>query len=250
MILLHGLRLAVSVLTVLPVRAARWDRPTAAVAMTLAPLVGAGLGAVLGGIGSGLRAAGATPLLAAAVIVAAGALLTRGMHLDGLADTADGLGTYGAPERALAVAKAPDVGAFGVIAIGCALLVQVAALASVPGPVAVIVAVAGGRLSVPWACRRGTPAARPDGLGATVAGTVPPWALAVATVAVLGLCAAAVPGRPWQGPLAVLVSLLAGELLVRHCVRRFGGITGDVIGASVEITTTVALVGVSLGGNP
>jgi adenosylcobinamide-GDP ribazoletransferase len=242
----HGLRLAVSVLTVLPVRAARWDRPTAAVGMALAPLVGAGLGAVLGG----LLFVGAAPLLAGALIVAGGALLTRGMHLDGLADTADGLGTYGDPARALAVAKAPDVGAFGVIAIGAVLLIQAAALSSAPGLAAVAAAFAAGRLAVPSACRRGVPAARPEGLGAMVAGTVPPWALAAGAVAVLVLATAAVPGRPWQGALAVLFALVAGELLLRHCVRRFGGITGDVIGAGVEITTTVALVGMSLGGNP
>jgi adenosylcobinamide-GDP ribazoletransferase len=246
---IDGLRLAVSVLTVLPVRAGRWDRPTAAVAMALAPLVGALVGALLGGLGTGLRAIGAPGLVAAAVIVAAGALLTRGMHLDGLADTADGLGCYGDRERALAVAKSSDVGAFGAIAIGAVLLVQAAALASVVGFAAVVVAFAAGRLAVPWACRRGVPAARPEGLGAMVAGTVAPWAVAVATVPVLGLAVAAVPGRPWQGPLAVLVALVAGELLVRHCVRRFGGITGDVIGAAVEVATTVALVGLSMGAH-
>jgi len=241
-----GLRLAVTVLTVLPVRAGTVDRRTAAVAMTSAPLVGALLGLCLGGMLAGLRLAGATDLLAAAVVVASAALLTRGMHLDGLADTFDGLGTYGDRERALAVAKAPDVGAFGVVAIGCALLVQAAALTSVSA-VGVVAAFAAGRLAVPLACRRGIPAARPEGLGALVAATVPVWGLVAGATAVAVLAVAAVPGRPWQGPLAVLAALIAGELLVRHCVRRFGGITGDVIGAAVELSTSIALIVVATG---
>ncbi|HEX5199362.1 MAG TPA: adenosylcobinamide-GDP ribazoletransferase [Actinoplanes sp.] len=241
-----GLRLAVTTLTVLPLKGGRVDRPAAAWAMSLAPAVGAILGAVLAVLLWALRWAGAGDLVAAAVTVAAAALLTRGMHLDGLADTTDALGSYRRGAEALAIMKKSDIGPFGVAAIALALLIQTSALASVTGG-AVVVAWAAGRLAITVACRRGVPPARPEGLGALVAGTVPVPAAALIAAVVVASAAAATPGRPWQGPLAVVASLAVVLALLRHCVRRFGGITGDVLGASVEVGTAVALVGLALG---
>jgi len=99
------------------------------------------------------------------------------------------------------------------------------------------------------------PAARPDGLGALVAGTVRPAIPAAITLGTL--CAAiaavvisvAVLGEPlgWTLPLAVAAGLAAGYGLERHAVRRLGGITGDVLGALAEAATTVALVVAAAG---
>ena len=180
--------------------------------------------------------------------------LTRGLHLDGLADTADGLGSYGDAEKALAVMKKSDIGPFGVITIVLVLLAQTAAFATVAarpvlaGLVGVLVAVATGRLAVTWACRRGIPAARPDGLGVLVAGTVPLVAAVAWTLLLAGAAVFAVPGRPWVGPLAVLAGVAASVALTRHTVRRFGGVTGDVFGACVEVGTTVCAVGLTFAG--
>jgi adenosylcobinamide-GDP ribazoletransferase len=91
------------------------------------------------------------------------------------------------------------------------------------------------------------PAARPEGLGALVAGTVPRPVTAVIAAVVVVAAAGATPGRPWQGPAAVVASLAVVLALLRHCVRRFGGITGDVLGAVVEVGVTVTLIAVSLG---
>jgi adenosylcobinamide-GDP ribazoletransferase len=214
--------------------------------MSLAPAVGALLGALLGAVTIGLRASGATPLLTAAVTVTAAALLTRALHLDGLADTADALGSYRHGTPALDIMKKSDIGPFGVTAITLVVLLQTTALTTA-GFGAIVVAWATGRLGVVLACRRGIPPARPDGLGALVAGTVHPAVTLLAAAAVAVGAVWAVPGRPWQGPAAVAAALLATLLLLRHTVRRFGGITGDVIGAAVEIATTVALVGLTLG---
>ncbi|MBV9728625.1 MAG: adenosylcobinamide-GDP ribazoletransferase, partial [Pseudonocardiales bacterium] len=95
--------------------------------------------------------------------------------------------------------------------------------------------------------RTGVPPARPAGLGALVADSQPPavplaW---LATLLVGGLVA--VPGRPWQGPLAVGLAALAVLALSAHTHRRFGGVTGDVLGATTELTTTVVLAVCALG---
>ncbi|MFG1917628.1 adenosylcobinamide-GDP ribazoletransferase [Micromonospora sp. NPDC048898] len=248
---LAGTRLAVTTFTTLPVRAGRIDRPVAGTAMALAPVVGALLGVPLAGVLL-LTGAFAPPLVAAGVTVGAAALLTRGLHLDGLADTVDALGSYRRGAAALEIMKKPDVGPFGVVALVVVLLVQSAALADLAGRsglaclAAVVAATAAGRFGVTVACRRGVPAARPDGLGALVAGTVGPVAVTVGAVAVALLAVPAVPGRPWQGPLAVATALAVALALLTHVVRRLGGITGDVLGATVEVVTTLVYLGVVL----
>lgn len=249
-----GLRLALTTFTVLPVRGATADRSTAGVAMSLAPLVGALLGLVEGAAAVGLRALGTAALVLGAAVVGLDALLTRGLHLDGLADTVDALGSYTGRERALQIMKSPEVGPFGVAALVLTLLARAATIGALAGrgPSAllsgVVAAVAAGRLAVAWACRTGVPAARPDGLGALVAGTVGWPACVAGTLAVAAVGVPAVPGRGWQGPLAVVLGLAAAAVVLRHAVRRLGGITGDVLGALVELTAVVTLVVIVLSG--
>ena len=257
---MRALRLAVSLLTVLPVgaRTARPDRATAGRAMLAAPLVGLLL-AVLVGVPSGLlRALGLAPLPVAVAAVAALAWLTRGLHLDGLADTADGLGAGPDPVRALAVMRQSDIGPFGVVTVVLVLLVQVTAgaqLAAAGAGSVALLAVVVGRAGLPLSCRRGVPAARPDGLGALVAGTVrtAPAVAAVAGCVVLSVAVALLDARAGTRPAsdarvvtavvaATLLALLGGQLLLRRCRRRVGGVTGDVLGAVVELTTAAYLL--------
>ena len=250
-----GLRLALTTLTVLPVRGpAVVDRRTAGAAMAYAPLVGLliGFGAAL--VLRGLRALSPGDLLPAALTVATLALLTRGLHLDGLADTADGLASALPAERARQVMKSPEVGALGAVTVVLALGVQVVALAQSAGQhrgtLAVLTAAVASRLAVTVACTPGTPAAAPTGLGALVSGTVRPTVaatLAAASALVLGPLAV-LDGdvAPGHVLLAGGAGLLAARVLRRHAVRRLGGITGDVLGALVEVTTTVVLVVMAL----
>ncbi|MFJ9623701.1 adenosylcobinamide-GDP ribazoletransferase [Streptomyces sp. NPDC101181] len=253
----HGLRFAFGTLTVLPVRVSRWDRATARAGMVCAPLAGLVVGLLAAALGSLVLLAGAGPLLAAVASVAAPAALTRGLHLDGLADTADGLGSGKPAGDALRIMKRSDIGPFGVITLLLVLLAQVAALAELygrgwaHGALATLVAAVAARLALTLASRRGVPAARPEGLGATVAGTVPVgWALLTAAVAV-ALCGAAGaafgPYGVLRHALAVLGALAVAEPLLRHCVRRFGGVTGDVFGGVAESAATAALVALTFG---
>jgi adenosylcobinamide-GDP ribazoletransferase len=177
---MRSLRFALSLLTVLPGPAAGPTTRLAAGALRWAPVVGAVLGAVAGGLLLGLAALGVPALVAGLLTVGFLALATRGMHVDGLADTADGLGCYGPPERALAVMREGGVGAFAVVTLVVVLGAQAAALAALaPTGLSAIGAVAlagaAGRASFGWAARRGVRAARPSGLGAMVAGSQPWW---------------------------------------------------------------------------
>ena len=232
--MLAGLRLAFSWLTVLPVHARHVDRDVARRAIALAPFVGL----VLGGAAAGLLVLLDKGLLGGVLVVAFLALATRGMHLDGLADTADGLGSYRGPEQALAIMRDGPVGPFGVVAI---VLVLGAQAAAIHDWTALVLAVVTGRVAFTICCHKAVPAARPEGLGALVAGTQP-TALPAAWVVVLA-AASIVTG--WRGPVAVLLATGLVVLLVHHTRKRFGGVTGDVLGAASELATTVVLVTLS-----
>jgi adenosylcobinamide-GDP ribazoletransferase len=262
-----GLRLSVTLLTVIPWRPRRGEnlavpsRADAAAAMAWAPAVGLLLGVVAAAV---LLAAdhplGAGPLTASGLAVGLLALLTRGLHLDGLADLADGLASGKPAPTALDIMRRSDIGPLGTVTLILTLILQVAALSQAEaaghgrGAASLIAAMVTSRLALTWACRRGVPAARPDGLGALVAGSVRPAIPAAVTAAALAAAAAAVAisaaaGHPlgWTLPLAVAAGLGAATAVRRHAVRRLGGITGDVLGALAEVAATVTLVVAAMG---
>jgi adenosylcobinamide-GDP ribazoletransferase len=244
----RSLAFALGLLTVLPVRSPAPTPRLGAGALRWAPVVGAALGALAGGLLVGLAALGVPTLAAGLLGVGFLALATRGLHVDGLADTADGLGCYGPPERALAVMRDGGVGAFAVAALVVVLGVQAVALGALAGAglwavAAVALAAATGRAGFGWVARRGVPPARPGGLGALVAGSQS-WWVPVAWWAALAAAGLVI------GPRAAVGVALGAALVVAlsaHTARRFGGMTGDVLGAANELAVTAVLLAVATG---
>lgn len=230
--------------------------------MTALPMVGIVCGLTATVVAHGAHALGAGALLSGVVGVAAVLALTRAMHVDALADTADGLGSYSAPERAREIMRSGSVGPMGAAVLVMVLLAEVAALgALVDGGawLAPVAAFAVARCLPAVQLRRGVPSASETGFGALVAGTQTRTAVAVTGVlaALAGACLAgtglgagpaghAWPAWSWWAPVvgavAGLVAYAAAAGFARHAVRRLGGISGDVLGATIEAGTAVTLV--------
>jgi adenosylcobinamide-GDP ribazoletransferase len=253
------LRTALSLFTIIPVRAVPGiGKDEASRAVLWLPLAGVLLAVPAAGVLLAVEAGGhATPrlLLAAALAVGTLAALTGGLHLDGLADTADGLGSRRPRDQALAIMRRSDVGPFGVLTLVLVVVVQITALATItpgwPAAAALTLAVVTGRVAVVLATGPGSPAARPDGFGALVAGATATRAMAAAGLtlaAVVAVTAALAWGWPAaaRGAAAAAAGLLAADLLRRAAKRRLGGMTGDVFGALIEVSTTTVLLVLAL----
>lgn len=249
---MNALRLAFGTLTALPVPPPRRvDRAVAGWAMALAPIAGAVLALPLWAVTSALEDTWSASLLAV-LWIAGLAALTRGIHLDGLADTADGLGSGQPPAVALEIMRRSDVGPFGVATLTLMLLVQAAAaaelLAAPAGAAALATATVSSRFVLPWICRRGVTSAREDGLGAGVAGSVSGLQLLVSTMTAVLLLVAIAAAAPGPDSLIAVgaIGFLGGVAFHRWCALRLGGVTGDVMGACVEVSFACSLLAMTL----
>jgi adenosylcobinamide-GDP ribazoletransferase len=198
--------------------------------------------------GWAVREAPVPPLLAAASALAAITLATRGMHLDGLADTADGLSASYDRATALEVMQRGNIGPSGVSAVVLVLLVDTGALAFLlttgPGTALVALSLLASRHLLAWACSTGVPSARKVGLGATVAGTLRTSYVALGFILLLGFSALVAHWSGsswWAGPAVMSSAAVGGVVVIRRATRRLGGITGDVLGAVIEVSLAVAL---------
>lgn len=227
------MRAAVGFLTVLGGAAAP-DRRAAAWFGVVGALVGASVGAVWWGAGELWP-----PVLAAVLAVTCDAALTGMLHLDGLADAADGLLPPVDRARRLAIMATPDVGAFGMAALTLVLLARVAALAGLaPDPLL---------LAGLWAASRGgmalalasVPYARPRGAASGFAGRA---TVATGATLVVALAVVVAARGGWAGAATAAAACAAFAGVVALAVRRLGGYTGDVLGAAGVLAETAALV--------
>lgn len=248
-------RFAVGTFTRLPVPPpTEVDATVAGRGLALAPVIGAAIALVSGVL---LLVTGVdliARLLSATLVVALAAWLTRGLHWDGLADVADGLGSAAPPERAREIMRRSDIGPFGVLVLVFTIALQVLSLAQLPAGApafaAWVLAVTLGRLAVAVGCGSWVQSARPDGLGAMVIGSVTPARLVIAgaLTAVVAVIAATAGPLPWSeallwGPLAAIGVAIGLGWLAR---RRFGGSTGDILGATAELATVAVLLVLAL----
>lgn len=210
--------------------------------------VGGAVGLLVGTVWWGAGEAW-SPLVAAVVAVTADAALTGALHLDGLADTADGLLPPLGRGRRLEIMSAPDVGAFGVAALVLTLALRVAALASLaPDPLLVAGLWAAARAGMALTLAR-VPYARAGGLAAGFGGGAGPGGAPGTTRPAPAVAGALTGGglvvvaAGWlPGTAATLGLALAFAGVVALARRRLGGFTGDVLGAAGVVGETVGLV--------
>ncbi len=246
----NGFTAAIQFLTRVPVRS-RTEPPPQQLVVPWFPVVGTLVGAAVGGVAAGLWQV-STPLVAAAVAVIVGVVVTGAFHEDGLADVADAFAGGWAVERRLEILKDPHHGSYGVAALTGSIVVRVAALGSMPGPAAMLwSAIAAHTIGrgAAVALMGAVPAARRDGLGAAYARPLSRSRTVAVVLAAIALSAAALLVRfGWHVSLgrsvvAVVVAAALATIAIGWLARRkIGGITGDVLGAAEQVAECLVLV--------
>jgi adenosylcobinamide-GDP ribazoletransferase len=230
---------ALQFLTRVPIRLRREPSLTKTVAWF--PVAGAVIGAAVGGIAAGMWHLTA-PLVAAAVAVAVGLLITGAFHEDGLGDVADAFGGGWTIERRLEILKDSRHGTYGVAAICASIVVRIISLGAMPAPLDMFTAAVAAHTMarVTAVGMAGTmKLATNSGLGADYGRNTTPLRAAVGCAAGVAITAAAVGW--WAAPLsaAAVAAAAATGLLAR---RKIGGISGDVLGAAEQVAECLCLV--------
>lgn len=236
----QGLRLALAFLTRLPLPPARAEMAFEH-ALPWFPWIGLLLGAACLLLAQVLSRF-FSPLLVAVLTLIAWSILSGFLHLDGLADCWDALFPPLPTEKRWHVLKDPHLGAFGIIGLVLHLLLKVTALISVLNlhPLGLLIAPIWARWLVLWVGR--LPPARPEGLGAAFARAVTPRALLWSSPLPLLL----IPVGGWYSLIALPLATVSSAALGWLAQRRLGGISGDVLGAVIEISEVAVLLGFAL----
>ena len=239
---MKSLYIALGFLTIIPLPLNREVRPMdMGRSMACFPLAGA----IIGGILAGMSAVLSTVLprsVADFILIAALALITGGLHLDGLADTFDGLYGGKTREEALAIMKDSRVGAIGVVSLVFVIVLKYITLLSVPAGLkytALVVMPALSRWSMVIVAYLSRYARPTGGTGRDFIETVSPMNLLIATAFAL---ITGIVGLEWKGGLIILLMGGLTIIWVVYFHRRLGGVTGDVLGAINEVNEVMALL--------
>jgi adenosylcobinamide-GDP ribazoletransferase len=238
-----GLVVAARYLTIVPVPGRAGSSPDAlGRSAPWFPVIGLGIGLVLVVVDRVTQVI--FPLLLAGLItVTIWKLLTGGLHLDGLADCLDGLGGRDAEHR-LAIMRDSRIGAFGALGLILLLLLEIAAVTEMPAGVrarALLVVPTVARATAPLLARLFRPA-KPEGLGAAFGAGVGALAAPIAILIALVVAIVALRGL---GIVVLIVAVTSALAFTRFVARRVLGITGDVLGAAIEIAELAGLLTVS-----
>jgi adenosylcobinamide-GDP ribazoletransferase len=248
---------ALSFLTIVPVRFREMpSAPDVARSRFWYPVVGLLLGAALGGGCAALTAWCHSALVAAFLVLAAWVVATGALHLDGFCDLCDGLFGGHTPEDRLRILHDPHLGTFGLAGGVLLLLGKLVFLYELIGarparaPWVIVAAVVMARCLV-LAVAAGAHYPRPQGTGKVfVEATRPPEAILFALLAG-GVALLPFPRGEWADALILWLPLLPAVGLLRWlCRRRLGGITGDCLGAAIELLEGLVLLTAALLPGP
>lgn len=232
---------AIQFLTIIPLPfQLRWEKDDLARSMSLFPLAGLTIGAILSGLNWLIAPYLARPLVDALLITAL-AIITGALHLDGLADVCDGIAARGSRERFMEIMKDSRVGAVGVVGVVLGLLLKWQAMIAVP-------------VEIKWQALLFFPAitrfcqvqsivfgrnTRQDGLGSVLVSGAGKTQFAIAAVLALA--------SSWlllgiSGIVVLAAAMISTALIQAWFTRKIGGITGDVIGCTSELNEILILI--------
>ncbi len=251
--IIGGFFITFSMYSKIPVPKAEWSRKNMKYALCFFPLVGLVVGVLFVAWGwlcfQGEHGPGTLPFALVGAVIPV--IITGGIHLDGLLDTADALHSYEPHERKLEILKDPHVGAFGVIAAICYFFLYAAGLAMVRTRsqllligLGFVISRALSGMSLVW-----FPAAKKEGTLYSFASAADRRAVRIVLAVILALCfIGAVLIQPVAGACMALAAMWVWTYYYYMSVKRFGGITGDLAGYFLCLCELAGVLVVGLAG--
>ena len=237
--------LALQFLTTLPLKIRNFSDKKMAWALVYFPIVGLFLGLMLLGLNTLLSIFGISPAVANIILVIVLIILTGGMHLDGVADTADAFLSGKAKKEMLEIMRDSHIGVMGVLALISIILLKISLLSSVNvavKPVALMLMCILSRWSVVLAMYL-FPYARQEGKARLFIQGMDLKIFFLSTIAAV-ICSFLI----WhiQGLIVLLAVALCSYVIGKLVMRKIGGVTGDTLGATIELTEIVILLTVCI----